>query len=454
MISNCLPIVPPLKNAQRFPKPFPLGESWGGGFTKIDNNSLITYDTYQLSNGLTVVLHHDPKRTVAAVNVLYKVGSRNDPPGRTGFAHLFEHLMFGGSENAPNFDDALQLAGGENNAVTGADHTLYYDILPADNVETALWLEADRMRALKLDQQALDTQKKVVVEEFKETCLEEPYGDLYHHLNDLVYKVHPYRWPVIGERFEHIEDANLEDVRDFYYRYYRPDNAILSIAGGFDDTLIRDQVEKWFGNIPPSGPDHPRPALPEEPEQTATRRKEVVSDVPSPVIYLNYRTPGRTHPDFPAIDILCFLLGSGRSSLLYRRLVRDGELFAEVSAGHNDGLDSGAILIDARPDEDADYEKARTALFTTVSEFVAKGVKPLQLAKVMNRLEQHNHYKSINVNSRASELAFFASLGRPELINTELDHYLAVTVEDVNRVARTYLRPEFLSEIDYLCEEE
>jgi len=415
---------------------------------------LISYETYQLKNGLTVVLHHDPKRTVAAVNVLYKVGSRNDPPGRTGFAHLFEHLMFGGSANVPNFDDALQLAGGENNAVTGADQTLYYDILPADNVETALWLEADRMARLKLDQQSLDTQKKVVVEEFKETCLEEPYGDLYHHLNNLVYKVHPYKWPVIGERFEHIEDASLEDVRDFYYRYYRPDNAILAIAGGYDNTLIRGQIEKWFGEIPASDPAHGRPTLPEEPEQTAPRRKEVLADVPSPVIYLSYRTPGRDHADFPAIDILCFLLGSGRSSLLYRRLVRDGDLFAEVSASHNDGFDSGSVMIDARPDEDADYDAARAALFATVEEFVREGVTQAQLDKVMNRLEQHNHFKSINVANRASELAFYASLGNTELINTELDRYLAVTVADVNRVARAYLRKEGLSEVDYFCEEE
>ncbi len=415
---------------------------------------MIEFETYQLANGLRVVLHHDPERTVASVNVLYLVGSRNDPPGRTGFAHLFEHLMFGGSENAPNFDDALQLAGGENNAVTGADHTLYYDIVPAENVETALWLESDRMRSLKLDQQALDTQKKVVVEEFKETCLEEPYGDLYHHLNDLVYTVHPYRWPVIGERFEHIEEANLEDVKDFYFRYYCPDNAVLCVAGGYDDTLIRQQIERWFGDIPPADPAHARPALPEEPEQTETRRKTVVADVPSPVIYLNYRTPGRLDPDFPALDILCFLLGSGRSSLLYRRLVRDGDLFAEVSASHNDGLDSGAILIDARPAEDADYDEARSALFATIEEFVTAGVTEAELAKVMNRLEQHNHFKSIDINNRASELAFFAALGKPELINAELDQYMAVTVAEVNRVARTYLCPEKLSEVDYICEEE
>lgn len=415
---------------------------------------MIDYQSYTLPNGLTVVLHHDPKRTVAVVNVLYKVGSRNDPPGRTGFAHLFEHLMFAGSENVPSFDDALQLAGGENNAITGADSTLYYDIVPANNVETALWLEADRMRKLNFNQKSLDTQKKVVVEEFKETCLEEPYGDLYHHLNELVYKVHPYRWPVIGERFEHIEDAVMDDVKDFYYRYYRPDNAILCVAGGYDPALIREQVDRYFAPIPPSSPDHPRPELPEEPGQTAPRRKTVTADVPSPVIYLNYRTPGRTHPDFPALDILCFLLGSGRSSLLYRRLVRDGDLFAEASAGHNDSLDSGAILIDARPAEDADYQEARTALYATVNEMVAKGITQEQLNKVINRLEQSSHYKTLNVASRASELAFYASIGDTDLINTELDRYKAVTVADVNRVAKAYLREEVLSEVEYLVEEE
>lgn len=415
---------------------------------------MIKYETYALDNGLTVVLHHDPKRTVAVINVLYKVGSRNDPPGRTGFAHLFEHLMFAGSENVANFDDALQIAGGENNAVTGADNTLYYDIVPAQNVETALWLEADRMRKLNFSPKSLETQKKVVVEEFKETCLEEPYGDLYHHLNELVYKVHPYRWPVIGEKFEHIEEAQLDDVKDFYYRYYRPDNAVLCVAGGYDPDQIRDQIVRWFGNIPPSSPLHPRPRLPEEPEQTSPRHKTVRADVPSPVIYLNYRTPGRLHPDFPAIDVLCFLLGTGRSSLLYRRLVRDSDLFAEVSASHNDSLDSGAILIDARPAEDADYSAARAALFAVVEEMVSTGITQSQLDKVLNRLEQSSHYKTLNVASRAAELAFYASLGDTELINTELDRYKAVTVEDMNRVAKTYLREEVLSEVEYLVEEE
>ncbi|SEP89269.1 Predicted Zn-dependent peptidase [Neolewinella agarilytica] len=430
------------------------GFPFGVRYRKLILRSLIKYETYTLDNGLTVVLHHDPKRTVVAVNVLYKVGSRNDPPGRTGFAHLFEHLMFAGSENVPDFDDALQLAGGENNAFTSADYTLYHETLPAANLETALWLESDRMRQLLFSEKSLKTQKKVVVEEFKETCLEEPYGDLYHHLNELVYKVHPYRWPVIGEKFEHIEEATLADVKDFFYRYYRPDNAVLSVAGGFQPDRIREQIAEWFADIPASSPDHLRPELPVEPEQKETRRKTVRADVPSPVIYLNFRTPGRLHPDFPAIDILCFLLGTGRSSLLYRRLVRDGDLFAEVSASHNDSLDSGAILIDARPAEDADYADARAALFSTIREMKENGVSQEQLDKVINRLEQSNHYKTISVVSRATELAFYASLGQPEMINTELDRYLSVTVEDVNRVAREYLREELLSEVEYLVEEE
>lgn len=415
--------------------------------------SLITYQTYVLDNGLRVVLHQDPKRTAVAVNLLYKVGSRNDPPGRTGFAHLFEHLMFAGSANVPNFDDALQLAGGENNAVTGSDHTLYYDILPAENLETALWLESDRMRQLNFSEQSLAVQKKVVVEEFKETCLEEPYGDLYHHLNELVYTVHPYRWPVIGERFEHIENATLKDVQDFYYRYYRPDNAVLSIAGRFDPESIRERIDFWFGDIPRTDPAHARPELPEEPPQQAPRKKTVVADVPSPVIYLNYRVPGRLHPDFPAVDILTFLLGSGRSSLLYRRLMRDSDLFAEVSCGLTDNLDSGGILIDARPAEDADYQEARSALFAVIEEMAERGVSKKELTKVINRLEHHNQFKTININNRASELAFYAALGQPELINTELERYLALTVEDINRVARQYLRPAGRSEVEYLCED-
>ena len=432
------------------PHRFPLA----GAAPKTTRFSLIHYEHYQLPNGLTVLLYPQPQRTVASVQVLYRVGSRNDPPTRTGLAHLFEHLMFGGSENVPNFDDALQLAGGENNALTGADYTLYYDTVPAANVATALFLEADRMRAVNLNARALANEKKVVVEEFKETCLEEPYGDLYHHLGELIYSTHPYRYPVIGRAFADIENVTLEEAREFYLRYYRPDNATLVVAGGYDPADIRRLIEQYFGDIPPAPPELPRPTLPEEPPQEGFRQKIVRGDVPSPVIYLNYRTPGRFHPDFAPLDVLVFLLGNGRSSYLHKHLVRDGDLFAELSAGHNDTLDSGAIVIEARPAEEADWEEARAALYATIERFAREGITEAQLEKVINRLEHGNLYKRLSVGGIAGELAFFGSAGQPERVNNVLAEYRAVTVADVERVIRTYLRPEVLSELQYLVEEE
>ena len=408
------------------------------------------FEHYTLANGLQVLLHHDPERTVVTVNVLYKVGSRNDPPHRTGFAHLFEHLMFAGSKNVPNFDDALQLAGGENNAVTSSDYTLYYDVLPAENVETALWLESDRMRQLRFSQRSLDNEKRVVVEEFRETCLEQPYGDLYHHLNALIYREHPYRWPVIGQDISHIQRATLGEVRDFYARYYRPDNAILCLAGAFDASTIQERIARWFGDIPASDPTLPRPTVTPEPEQGEPRQQTVYGDVPSPVVYLHYRTVDRLHPDFPATDVLSFLLGGGRSSWLYRRLVRDTELYAEVSAGINDNLEYGGIIVEARPSEDVDYHAAHAALLAAIDALVEQGIGEEELAKVIHQLEQRNHYREANISNRANELVFYAALGEPELVNTEMDRYLALTVAELNRVARKYLVAERRVLLEYL----
>lgn len=418
----------------------------------------VHYEEYTLPNGLRVVLHHDPLRTVAAVNVLYRVGSKHDPPGRSGMAHLFEHLMFAGSEHVPNFDDALQLAGGENNAVTGPDYTLYYETLPAQNVETALWLEADRMRALDINAKSLTTQQKVVIEEFKETCLEEPYGDLYHHLGELIYTVHPYRRPVIGERFEHIRDVTLAEVREFYERYYRPDNAILVVAGGFNAGRIRGEVERHFGGLAKEakrqGGDRSAKEAKwhGEPPQTAHRLKTVRADVPSPVIYLNYRTPGRLDPQFPTLDVLCFLLGAGRGSYLHRRLVRDGDLFTEVSAGQTDALEHGGIFVEAHPAEDADFAAAHRALHAAIAEFRERGVTPEQLQKAKARLEHDNQYRRLSISGLAGQLSLFTLFGDPGLINEELPRYLSVTTEDVNGAAKHYLRGEVLSELHYLPE--
>ena len=412
---------------------------------------MIDFESYRLANGLEVLLHHDPQRTVVTVNVLYRVGSRNDPPHRTGLAHLFEHLMFAGSKQVPNFDDALQLAGGENNAVTSSDYTLYYDVLPADNLDTALWLESDRMRQLNFGTRSLDNEKRIVIEEFRETCLEQPYGDLYHHLNGLIYREHPYRWPVIGQDISHIAGVTLPEVKAFYRQFYRPDNAILCLAGNFDPATVRQQVERWFGGIPlpTTRGDGPAP-LPPEPPQTAARQLTVYGEVPSPVIYLHYRTVDRLHPDFPATDVLSFLLGGGRSSWLYRRLVRDTELYTEVSAGLNDNLEAGGILIEARPSEDVPYETAREALSATLHQLREEGIGEGELAKVLHKLEQRNHYREADVSERASELVFYAALGEPDLINTEMERYRQLTVAELNRVIRQYLVPEGRATLEYL----
>lgn len=411
---------------------------------------MIDFSTHTLANGLTVVLHPDPRRTVVSVNVLYRVGSRHDPPHRTGLAHLFEHLMFAGSKQVPNFDDALQLAGGDNNAVTSSDYTLYYSTLPANNLETALWLESDRMRQLNFSQRSLDNEKRVVIEEFRETCLEQPYGDLYHHLGNLIYRKHPYRWPVIGQDISHIQAVGLDDVKHFYYRYYRPDNAILCLAGKFDSEMALRSAERWFGDIPPSGTTKIKPAAILEPEQREFRQLQVSGEVPSPVVYLHCRTVDRLHPDFPATDVLSFLLGGGRSSLLYRRLVRDSDLFTEVSTSLNDNLEVGGILVDARPSEEADYLAAKHALYAAIDEMIGRGITERELEKVINRLENRNHYKDVNVASRASDLVFYSLLGKPNWVNTEIDKYLALTVEDINRAAKKYLAPERRAELEYL----
>ncbi len=411
---------------------------------------MIKFESYTLANGLAVLLHHDPQRTVITVNVLYKVGSRNDPPHRTGFAHLFEHLMFAGSAHVPNFDDALQLAGGENNAVTSSDYTLYYDTLPSENLDTALWLESDRMRKLRFSTRSLEKEKKVVIEEFKETCLDQPYGDLYHHFNALIYREHPYRWPVIGQEVRHIQEATLREVKEFYYRYYRPDNAILCLAGNYDPATIHERIGHYFGSIPASDAALPRPSIRPEPEQREFRHQRVEGEVPSPVIYLHFRTVDRLHPDFPATDVLSFLLGGGRSSWLYRKLVRDSELFAEVSAGINDNLEAGGIIVEARPSEDVEYLFARNALHDAIAEMVAEGISQGELEKVINQLEQRNHYREANISNRANELVFYALLGEPNLINTEIEQYLALTVDEINRVARKYLGTTTLAELEYL----
>ncbi|PHI18415.1 peptidase M16 [Lewinellaceae bacterium SD302] len=408
----------------------------------------IKYDHFRLDNGLEVIIQPDRKRPFVAVSLLYKVGSRNDPPRRTGFAHLFEHLMFAGSEGVDNFDDQLHRAGGENNAYTTNDYTLYYDVVPAENLETALWLESDRMRALNFSPRTLATQQKVVVEEFKETCLEEPYGDAGHHLYGMAYREHPYRWPVIGKDFADIEAAQLKEVKDFFYRYYRPNNAVISLCGNIDPAKGRELIERYFGGIA-AGEKMPIHDFPVEAAISAPRIKRVRADVPSTAIYQAYPIPGRLHPDFYALDVLAFLLGGGRSSRLYRQLVRQREIFHTVEAELNDMFDSGLFLIEGRVDEEVDPDEANAILLAATAQLAEGGIQPSELQKVLNKLEVRNNYSDLSLTNRGGELCVAAALGDPEMINTDSERYRSVTVEDLQRCAAEYLRPERRIELIY-----
>jgi len=408
---------------------------------------VIHYSRSTLTNGLRVLIHEDASTPMAAVNILYNVGARDESPERTGFAHLFEHLMFGGSANAPDFDEPLQLAGGENNAFTNNDLTNFYDIVPAENLETALWLESDRMAALRFDEQVLDVQRKVVVEEFKETCLNEPYGDVWHHLADMAYKVHPYRWPTIGKVPRHVEEATIEEVKDFYHKFYRPNNAILTVCGKVRAEEVLALVDKWFGDIP-AGPVPPR-RLPVEPPQRRLEQRINEAPVPADALYLAFHTPARTEPGFYAADLLSDLLCNGASSRLYRRLLKEQQLFSYIDAYVTGSIDPGLLIVEGRPSHGVSLEEAEAAIWRELDQLNAEMVSERELQKVKNKTESSLLFSELNVLNKAINLAYFELLGDPELINREAALYQAVSREDIRRIARRVLSPDNCSELYY-----
>ena len=298
--------------------------------TQAKTHNLIEFSRFELANGLRVVVHEDNSTPMIAVNILYNVGARDESPDKTGFAHLFEHLMFGGSANIPNFDEPIQMAGGENNAFTNNDITNFYNVLPAENIETAFWLESDRMLSLNFSKESLEVQRKVVLEEFKETCLNQPYGDVWHHLSDMAYKVHPYQWPTIGKIPKHVEDATLEDVKTFFYKYYRPNNAILVVSGNTTTEAIKVLAEKWFGQIP-KGPISTK-NIPQEPKQQQLVQRTKYAKVPIDSLYLAFHIAGRGDKDYYATDLLSDVLSNGASARLYRRLLKEKRLFSQIDA--------------------------------------------------------------------------------------------------------------------------
>ncbi len=408
---------------------------------------MIHYQHFTLDNGLNVYVHEDHTTPIAAVNILYNVGSRDENENKTGFAHLFEHLMFGGSQHVPVYDEPLQRVGGENNAFTSPDITNYYITLPAVNLETAFWLESDRMMGLSFDPRVLEVQRKVVVEEFKQRYLNQPYGDVWLRLRPLAYKVHPYRWATIGKEISHIEEATIEDVRSFFYKYYIPNNAILVVAGPVNLEGVKRLAEKWFGPIPAGTPYNRQ--LPQEPVQNEHRTAEAEASVPLDAVYKAFHAPAKTASDYYISDLLSDMLGRGKSSRLYERLVKDARLFNNINAYMTGSAEPGLIVVQGQLNGGVTIEKGEAELNAILEEFMQDVVPETELAKVKNQAESTLVFSEVELLNRAMNLAFYANSGNAEEVNREGDKIQAVTPADVQAMAKRVLRRENTSTLYY-----
>lgn len=393
-----------------------------------------------LGNGLRLVHSQDESTQMVALNILYNVGARDEHPEHTGFAHLFEHLMFGGSVNIPDYDTPLQLAGGENNAWTNNDITNYYLTVPYQNVETAFWLESDRMLSLDFNERSLEVQRGVVMEEFKQRCLNQPYGDVSHLLRPLAYQTHPYQWPTIGKDLSHIANATLEEVKDFFFRFYAPNNAIIAVTGHISFEEALRLTEKWFGPIPRR--EVPVRNLPVEQEQTEERRLVVERNVPLDALFMAFHMCDHLHPDYYAYDILSDILSNGRSSRLNQRLVQEKQLFSTIDAYISGTVDAGLFHIAGKPAAGVSLETAEKAVWDELELLKQKFVGEQELEKVKNKFESTQIFGNINYLNVATNLAWFELLGRAEDMETEVKRYRSVTVEQLQQVAQTAFRKE------------
>lgn len=411
---------------------------------------MIHFERFVLANGLRVIVHQDTSTPMAVMNIMYDVGARDEDPNRTGFAHLFEHLMFGGSVNIPNYDEPLQMAGGENNAYTTNDLTNYYIQLPAENLETAFWLESDRMLSLAFGEKSLDVQRKVVCEEFKEHYLTKPYGDVWHKMRELAYTTHPYKWMTIGKELSHIENAQLEDVKNFFFKHYRPVNAVLVVAGNVTTEKVKELAEKWFGDIP-SGEKYVR-SLPPEPEQTVERRSEIKAKVPLDALYKCWHMGSRLDNSYHATDLLTDILSGGGSSRLYQSLVKEKKLFSNIECHHFGSTDAGLVVIEGKLVKGVKIEDAENAVEEELEKMKAALVGENELQKVKNKTESMITFEDMSVMSRANSLAYYEILGDAAWMNEELDKYAAVTTQDILEQSRKIFRKENCNTIYYLAE--
>ena len=408
---------------------------------------MINVTRHTLPNGLRVLHHYDCHTRMTALNVLYDVGSKDDWSHRTGFAHLFEHLMFGGSVNIPDFDSPLQLTGGENNAWTSNDVTNYYTIAPTHNIETAFWLESDRMLQLAFTPQSLEVQRHVVIEEFKQRNLNQPYGDIYQLIRPLAYTTHPYRWPVIGRSIEEIEAATLDEVKEFFYAHYAPNNAILCVAGSISWEETLRLCEKWFAPIP-RREIAPR-NLPAEPKQTAPRRLSVERDVPLDAIVKVYHMCDRRNAQYHACDLLSDVLGTGASSRLYKELVQEQQLFNSIDASISGEIECGLLIINGKLNKGVSIEEGEAAINREIAKLQQEGVTEREINKVINRFEAEHLVSNLNYTDKAANLAYHELIGRAEDINTEVDKYKALTPQDIQNAAREVLQEDNCSTLYY-----
>jgi predicted Zn-dependent peptidase len=408
---------------------------------------LIEFTKFSLGNGLTVIHHEDKATELCVLNLLYKVGSKNEEANKTGFAHLFEHLMFGGSIHIPNYDEPLQLAGGENNAYTSNDITNYYLSLPANNLETGFWLESDRMLGLAINPKSLKVQKGVVIEEFKERYLNQPYGDIWLKLLPLAYKKHPYKWPTIGKAIAHIKNANQTDVNDFFKQNYAPNNCILVVAGNINLEKTKELCNKWFLPIPSqnilSNP------LPQEPVQRKLRRKTVLADVPANLIVMSFHMDQRQSKNFYAMDLLSDIMGSGKGSILYQELIKKKNLFSEIDAYITADAEPGLFIIEGRMLPNTTFEMAEEAIWIVLNQVKSKNIDENDLKRAQHKNETSIRFGDINPLNRAMKLAYAEYLGDVDLVNKEIDNYLAIHTDDIVKESKKVFKESNCSILSY-----
>lgn len=408
---------------------------------------MLPYSRFFLDNGLEVIVHEDHGSKIAVFNLLYKVGSKDEVPGKTGLAHFFEHLMFGGSANVPVFDRELERVGGACNAFTSPDITNYYITIPAANLETAFWLESDRMLQLTLNEKTIETQRKVVMEEYKQRYLNQPYGDVFHHLRDLAYDKHPYRWPTIGQNLDDIIGYTKDDVWDFYQANYRPDNAILVVAGAVTQAQIETLAKKWFEPIPNlSKPLH---QIEVEPDQTVRKSKSVEANVPTDALYKAYKMPGRLQQGYLEADLITDLMGFGKSSILEQTLVKKGKLFASVGAYILGSVDPGLLVFSGKMENGISAVEAEKALDQVINDFMKPEISNYSLEKAKNQGEAMKTYESIQLLNRAMNLAYYAHLGNPDFYWEEYENKSNLKASEISDWANRLIREDNSSVLYY-----